>query len=130
MEKRLGGCRINKIYVNIPANKEILSKGVNMEIELLLNPLLDQKTKPRRIVDAYTQAITEAKELYILTAFLTDWSPQANLNSKCEDLCFIVGTDFGLTKKDACRAVLNWLPRRHKCDFIPPVTLTEIPALF
>ena len=89
-----------------------------MKIELLLNPLLEQKTKPRQVVDAYTQAINEAKELYILTAFLMDWLPQANLNSKCEDLCFIVGTDFGLTRKDACRAVLNWLPRRHKCDFI------------
>lgn len=89
-----------------------------MKIELLLNPLLEQKIKQRRVVDVYSQAITEAQNLYILSAFLTDWSPQAKLNPKCEDLCFIVGTDFGLTSKDACRSVLKWLPKRLKCDLL------------
>lgn len=60
----------------------------------------------------YKEAFTQAVELYIATAYLTHWNPGQRLNSRCSRLVFVVGTDFGLTRKDALRSVLRWLPRR------------------
>jgi len=78
-----------------------------MRAELLFNPLVSVKRGARRVAEAYTQAVSEATELYVLTAYLTDWAITKKLNPGCTDLCFIVGTDFGLTRRAACRAVLT-----------------------
>ena len=66
----------------------------------------------------YDRAISEAVELFIVTAYLTEWKPKHGISNDCEELCFIVGTDFGITTKDACKAVLTWLPETMKSDFL------------
>jgi hypothetical protein len=54
----------------------------------------------------------------MLSAYLTHWHPGRSLGTQCQEFLFIVGTDFGLTRKDACRAVLKWLPAQFKCNFL------------
>jgi len=40
------------------------------------------------------------------------------LNPACSRFRLIVGKDFGITRKDACRAALKWLPAERKGDFM------------
>lgn len=84
-------------------------------MRLLLQPNKGKQGGNLRSV--YQKAIREASELVIVTAYLTEWSTEVQLNPACESLTFIVGTDFGLTRKAACHAVLKWLPRDMKGDF-------------
>lgn len=67
--------------------------------------------------NAYQRALTSAKELLIVSAYLTNWDSSAALNKKCERFRMIVGKDFGITRKSACEAVLRWLPAKHKVHF-------------
>ena len=82
-------------------------------MKIILNPsdnaILDKE---------YEKALSSAVELSILTAFLTDWKPRTKLSINCKEVNFIVGTDFGITKKDACFSVLRWLPSNFKNDFL------------
>lgn len=70
------------------------------------------------LANSYRRAIKYSKELYIATAFLTNWTTQERLSYKCEKFLFLVGTDFGLTRKFACHNVLKWLPKKFKSDFL------------
>jgi phosphatidylserine/phosphatidylglycerophosphate/cardiolipin synthase-like enzyme len=65
----------------------------------------------------YRTAFRDAVELYIVSAYLTDWDEGLKLNSRCRRLRIIVGKDFGITRRDACLKVLAWLPkgRRTNC---------------
>jgi hypothetical protein len=72
----------------------------------------------------YDKAVTEATELFVLSAYLTDWLVTKPLGRECREVSFIVGIDFGRTSKDACRAVLKWLPRGHKHDFLAADRIT------
>lgn len=67
---------------------------------------------------SYRRAIKSSKELYIATAFLTNWATRDRLSPSCHKFLFLVGTDFGLTRKLACENVLTWLPRKFKSDFL------------
>src|SRR5689334_19651341 len=49
--------------------------------------------------------------------YLTEWDGTLKLNPKCRRFRFIVGEDFGITRKAACEAVLRWLPHRLKANF-------------
>lgn len=69
------------------------------------------------LASLYEIAISEALELFIVTAFLTDWNPNSKINDKCKELSFIIGTDFGITRRSACRDVLKWLPKNMKGCF-------------
>jgi hypothetical protein len=82
-------------------------------MKILLHPDDD-----RQLETAYTKALSSAVELSILSAYLTTWDHTTKLSSKCIELNFIVGTDFGITRKDACYDVLKWLPRNFKNDFL------------
>ncbi len=75
----------------------------------------DQRVALRRI---YEKAVTEATELVVLSAYLTEWPIARRLSPHCNEVTFLVGTDFGLTRKDACRSVLAWLPKVHKHGFL------------
>lgn len=66
----------------------------------------------------YTNALTKAVELYIVSAYLTQWDAPAGLNVACRTFRLIVGRDFGITRKQACRDVMAWLPRRLKNRFM------------
>lgn len=68
--------------------------------------------RPQVLQALYEKAFREAQELYIATAYLTDWSTKSRVSSSCDRLVFVVGTDFGLTRKSALSQVLKWLPRR------------------
>ena len=86
------------------------------KIEIILHPL--GALHKQSLTDLYDRAISEAVELLIVTAYLTDWRPKSALRNYCEEFSFIVGTDFGITTKKACRSALKWLPKTMKNDFL------------
>jgi HKD family nuclease len=85
-------------------------------MKIILNPPKESKANTLRSI--YQTAVKEAKELFIINAYLAGWSMKNKLNPNCEKLRFIVGTDFGITRKDACKAVLKWLPKNLKDNFL------------
>ncbi len=85
-------------------------------MKVILHPVNGPTTVS--LTNLYDRAVSEAVELFIVSAYLTEWKPKRNINKHCEELSFIVGTDFGLTRKDACKAVLSWLPMEMKSDFL------------
>src|ERR1700730_7096903 len=64
----------------------------------------------------YRRAFREARELYIASAYLTSWNSSLRLNNKCK-FRMIIGKDFGITRKAACKKVLKWLPSECKRSF-------------
>ena len=75
---------------------------------------LPHKADQKSLKSYYHRAITESKELYIVSAYLTNWDIKEKLGSHCEEFMMVVGQDFGLTRKVACESVLKWLPIRYK----------------
>lgn len=67
-----------------------------------------------KLVDEYKRAFTKAKELFVVSAFLTEWPKDLVLNSRCDVFRLIVGADFGTTRRAALEAALRWLPKRFK----------------
>jgi HKD family nuclease len=59
--------------------------------------------------ESYIRAFGKAVELYVLTAFLTEWDDTLVLNKGCTKLRIIIGKDFGITRKAACTKALSWL---------------------
>lgn len=80
--------------------------------------LLPKETSSNYFIRFFNKAFKKAVELFIVNAYLTEWNPGTKLNKNCEELSFIVGTDFGITTKNACRKVLKWLPNSMKNDFL------------
>jgi len=68
--------------------------------------------------ERYRQAFDNAVELLIVNAYLTEWDSLRVLNSNCSHFRMIIGKDFGITRKAACRAVMNWLPPGRKARFM------------
>ena len=66
----------------------------------------------------YEEALRGAVELYVVSAYLTEWDTKLKLSPACKRFRFIVGKDFGITRKDACREVLKWLPSSRKAEFL------------
>ncbi|RZI85130.1 MAG: hypothetical protein EOP38_06135 [Rubrivivax sp.] len=66
----------------------------------------------------YTNALIKAVELYIVSAYLTEWDAPAKLSDGCKKFLFIIGKDFGITRKEACRKVMRWLPKRFEGQFM------------
>lgn len=66
----------------------------------------------------YGRAFSSAMELFVVSAYLTDWDETLTLSLSCRKLRIITGKDFGITRKAACEAVLRWLPARRKADFL------------
>lgn len=66
----------------------------------------------------YETAIEEASELYIVSAYLTDWEIKTKLNSSLTPtkFKFVFGQDFGLSRKKAIKSVLDWLPAHLKSN--------------
>lgn len=77
---------------------------------LILNPGSAQLGK------LYERAFQHARELYIVSAYLTAWDTDLRLTKGCR-FRMVVGKDFGITRKDACRKVLKWLPANRKQNF-------------
>ena len=49
----------------------------------------------------YKRAFTTAIELFIVTAYLTEWDETLKLNIGCKNFRIIIGRDFGITRKFA-----------------------------
>lgn len=62
--------------------------------------------------EAYARAFSQARELYIVNAFLTEWPSGVSLNRKCETFLLVIGADFGTTRRAAVESALAWLPKR------------------
>src|SRR5881397_236244 len=84
-------------------------------MEILLGPSNDSLNQLGQLCG---RAIRASTELYIASAFLTNWSAQEKLSPYCRKLLFNVGTDFALTRKQACENVLRWLPKKFNSDFL------------
>lgn len=70
------------------------------------------------LLDAYREALENGEEIIIVSAYLTAWNPACNISKKCKHFRMIIGSDFGITKKAACRAVINWLPSGKRKHFL------------
>jgi hypothetical protein len=75
----------------------------------------DEKTALRQ---RYEKAIAEAAELFIVTAYLREWRAAMPLPKLCTEFRLIAGTDFGLSRKQAMRDVLSWLPKNRCHEFM------------
>lgn len=80
--------------------------------------LLPDSSGDRSLEYHYSTALQKAVELYIVSAYLTEWDAPAKLNDDCTKFIFIVGKDFGITRKEACRKVMSWLPKRFEGQFM------------
>ena len=83
-------------------------------MELLLLPASSGKS----LKDIYHRAFVQSEELYIVSAYLTHWEVEEDLGSQCRSFRFIVGKDFGITRKAACEKVIGWLPKEFENDFL------------
>ena len=70
-----------------------------------------------RLSNQYSRAFSKADELYIVSAFLTEWDDSLLLRKGCRKFRLIIGKDFGITKKSACNEVIQWLPEGRKRNF-------------
>lgn len=68
--------------------------------------------------DCYARAFANAHELFIVSAFLTEWPNSVKLNRECKTFLLIVGADFGTTRRAALAAALAWLPRRFRGNLL------------
>ncbi|MDH2997957.1 hypothetical protein A1D22_08685 [Pasteurellaceae bacterium LFhippo2] len=68
----------------------------------------------------YKKAISEAIELYIVSAYLTEWDSDFSFNTKLypSKFKFIFGKDFGISKKIAINKVYETLPKQFRKNFL------------
>jgi HKD family nuclease len=90
----------------------------NNERRREMNLLLQTPDSNGELSQCYGRAFTRGVELFIVTAFLTDWDTSLRLNPDCRHFRMIVGRDFGITRKAACKAVMRWLPPEQKFQFM------------
>src|ERR1035438_4335696 len=110
--------RRRQIEVDISSEKKIQRSyllTVETSMQIVLNPSGTKRTELR---DIYNRALDEADELYIASAYLTDWDASYKLGAACRRVVFLVGTDFGLTRKAAMLNVLRWIPKRISFSFL------------
>lgn len=77
---------------------------------------LHTKKNESELLNFYQKAISEAIELYIVSAYLTEWNINTQINLKLtpSKFKFIFGKDFGLSRKRAITNALEWLPEKFK----------------
>ena len=80
--------------------------------EFHLLPSIWQGRETSTLRSVYQHAFKKAEELFIVSAFLTEWDRDLSLNPGCSAFRLIVGADFGTTRKAAVREALDWLPMR------------------
>ena len=79
--------------------------------------LLHSPVVKAELNDHYKEAFSRAIELYVVSAYLTAWDSSLKLNRACRGFKVIVGKDFGITRKEACRELMKWLPAGKKHQF-------------
>ena len=83
-----------------------------------MNLFLHTPNSENNLTEIYQRAFNKAEELFVVTAYLTAWDSSLVLNDKCQRFRLIIGKDFGITKKEACRAVMKCLPPERKAQFL------------
>jgi len=68
--------------------------------------------------DHYRNGFGNAIELFVVSAYLTEWDSALKLNPACLRFRVIIGSDFGITRKAACRKLMQWLPPERKGQFM------------
>jgi len=81
-------------------------------MELLLHPTNSQ------LSHHYRRAFKNAAELFVVSAYLTEWESALQLSPKCRSFRIIIGRNFGITRKKACEDVMRWLPPKRKAQFM------------
>lgn len=66
----------------------------------------------------YSRAFENAVNLYVVSAYLTEWDTSLRLGPSCRHFRLIIGKDFGITRKAACEKVMKWLPAARKAQFM------------
>jgi HKD family nuclease len=79
--------------------------------------LLHSPDESQDLSECYSRALKSGEEIFIVSAYLTNWQKEVQLNPSCNHFRMVVGKDFGITRKAACRDVLAWLPKRHRANF-------------
>jgi HKD family nuclease len=82
-----------------------------------MNLILHTPNNEGNLHSHYQRAFSNAVELFIVTAYLTDWDTRLELNSHCRRFRIVIGRDFGITRKAACEKVMEWLPKERKWQF-------------
>jgi HKD family nuclease len=85
---------------------------------IIMNLLLHTPDSDSELADHYRRAFNHAAELFIVTAYLTEWDASLKLNSGCRRFRLIIGKDFGITRKAACETVMRWLTPKRKSQFM------------
>lgn len=88
------------------------NQGDNVEI------ILHTSEQRSTLGNHYQAAFKDAVELYVVSAYLTEWDAGVKLTPACKRFRFIIGKDFGITRKNACRKVMKWLPASRKANFL------------
>lgn len=80
--------------------------------------LLHTPNTKSALTSYYERAFKNAVELFIVSAYLTEWDSTLTLNPECHRFRVIIGSDFGITRKAACEKVMQWLPPKRKSQFM------------
>ena len=84
-----------------------------IDMALILHP-----STGKLLARHYRHAFADATELLVVTAYLTDWDRSLTLGAGCRKFRIIIGKDFGITRKAACRTLMRWLPPERKGQFL------------
>lgn len=108
--------------------KEAMSKSLLRQKRIITTPttliskymslILLPDSGENSLATHYRNAFKEAVELYVVSAYLTEWDASLKLSKDCRKFRIIVGRDFGVTRKAACEAVMKWLPSHRKSQFL------------
>ena len=79
-----------------------------------MNLLLHTPESKGELSRYYERAFKNSVEIFVVTAFLTDWDASLKLNPDCRSFRVIIGKDFGITRKAACEKVMHWLPAKRE----------------
>lgn len=79
---------------------------------------LHSPARQTTLANVYRDAFADAIELFVVSAYLTDWNEELKLGAKLKTFRLIIGKDFGITRKQACLKVLKWLPPSRKAQFM------------
>ena len=80
--------------------------------------LLHTEDGGKELANYYIRAFADAVELFIVTAYFTDWDASLILNPDCQNFRVIIGKDFGITRKAVCEKLMRWLPSKRKGQFM------------
>jgi hypothetical protein len=85
--------------------------------DLCMSLFLHAPKSPNNLSREYHKAFSNAEELFVVSAYLTDWDSTLKLGKNCKHFRIIVGKDFGITRKHACREVMKWLTAPQAAQF-------------